>query len=285
MDTTEVKKGATITIIFLMKRMRRISMKKVIIILLYLVSSALVAMEEEKSAPDDFTQTEKIFESYENNGSKCTCCLFTELPALKIQPLGDPLIDVEAIMRATVYGQWALSLSQEAKNQEVYKLLRDSRRAAFFDKDVVLKGYPHLRRHWAILVAAGADANVKDNNTSLLKTAILCEDRQFADFLLRHKANVNKESVHEEWPIFCAKDEEMAALLVSYGADVKIRGGAWGRSLVQEAIERSQAGKSVDLIKYYLGQGVDINATNDNEGTVLHSLAYGSADYQEKKSY
>lgn len=128
------------------------------------------------------------------------------------------------------------------------------------------------------------DSTIVDTNSTLsrkLMNSVLCDDYQKTCDLLEHSTKniINRPcNTNGETPIFFARNQKMAKLLVNHGADVHIVTNN-GRSLLMHIIHLSNHEGGIDLLQYYLNKGVS-TAIRDRYGdTVLHYIARCAGDY------
>lgn len=92
-----------------------------------------------------------------------------------------------------------------------------------------------------------------------LTTAVGCDKRDIIDLLLKKGADIKKSEI---WSVVTTKD--MGEFLVSLGADVHEKGKGNNSSL------HNNNNKDLDLIKFLIDSGVDVNAKNDVGCSPLH---------------
>ena len=92
-----------------------------------------------------------------------------------------------------------------------------------------------------------------------LTTAVGCDERDIIDLLLKKGADIKKSGI---WSVVTTKD--MGEFLVSLGADVHEKGKGNNSSL------HNNNNKDLDLIKFLIDSGVDVNAKNDVGCSPLH---------------
>ncbi|MDH5425326.1 MAG: ankyrin repeat domain-containing protein [Gammaproteobacteria bacterium] len=161
-------------------------------------------------------------------------------------------------------------------------------------------------------LAAGGDINGKDSNqwTMLMKTAIHNKP-EITEYLLKAGANPNITDRIGRTPVFWAKSVEVVALLVQYGADLKVKditgknplegaqatlatykkqsGGIWPKLIAQQqevvdVLSGSASPKwmyfvkrgELDQLKTAVTKGVDLNEVDANGNTALHLAAEAS---------
>ncbi len=93
-----------------------------------------------------------------------------------------------------------------------------------------------------------------------LTTAVDCDKRDIIDLLLKKGADIKKSEI---WSVVTTKD--MGEFLVSLGADVHEKIGGRNNSSLHY-----NHNKDLDLIKFLIDSGVDVNAKNDVGYSPLH---------------
>lgn len=161
-------------------------------------------------------------------------------------------------------------------------------------------------------LAAGGDINGKDSHkwTMLLKSA-LHNKPKITEFLLKAGANPNIPDSIGRTPIFWAKSQDVAALLVEYGADLMVKditdkkpidiaeanleiykkqkGAIWPKLIAkQQAMIDVLSGNAIpswlhfakrgelDKLKAAIAKGVTLNDVDSNGNTALHLAAVSS---------
>lgn len=161
-----------------------------------------------------------------------------------------------------LYAQQVLVMSQDKRDEELCKHVEASQ----------VKG-DHQKKHCAMTIVGLANPNNPKINGMILHGGILENHFEFVKFLLEHKMDPNTCNEEGIPALFYADNREMAALLVAHGADVKRVQKPEGVSLFGYAVIQHTNPESINLLSYYLEQGVDMNNVDDKENTALHLLA------------
>jgi len=120
-----------------------------------------------------------------------------------------------------------------------------------------------------ILVYAGTDATFEHNR--LLQKAVLEDDAQFVDILLKHNANPYRY-MQKEGPIFFyAQTIEVAQVFIDYNINIHVGDHIYPNILWFILNDEYSA----DLMDFYLNHGVNARLLSDWEGNycLLHGLA------------
>ena len=122
------------------------------------------------------------------------------------------------------------------------------------------------------LLAEEANVNSRDDaGFRPLHCAVCGGHKEVAGFLLDRGADVKAEDTEGWTPLMLSADNvEMAAMLISGGADVNTKGKITGVSVLHLAVKRGNA----ELVKLLLSQGANVNGKASQLGwqgwTPLH---------------
>jgi hypothetical protein len=233
-------------------------MKKILILLTFISSfffSPLQAMNKMKSGeeePYQLSKQEKKLESYRYFDWVCPYCLYSGYPKI-----GVPLIGKEKKLRRTHYYHKLRKMTAQEKAVELQKLLEKSSDSEW---------WWDTRTHIAIALIANVSSN------KILHKAVAYSDYMLVDLLLHYGADPDAirfdSSFTLRTPLFNASNKQMAQLLVKYGANIYHR-DCFG-SLLHNSIWNNHP---IDLIQYYLAQGLKVDSQNHRRNTVLHCIA------------
>lgn len=130
------------------------------------------------------------------------------------------------------------------------------------------------------LIAAGADTLYSNSEESPLLYAVEKGDREIAEILISKGADIKIKLHCCETLLHVAAskgDVKMADLLISKGSDINAK-GAVDSTPLHYAVSNDR----IEMVKYLLSKGADINAREACSSTALHSAAInGYADMAE----
>ena len=139
----------------------------------------------------------------------------------------------------------------------------------------ILLRYAVTRRDNAqlrVLLAQGADVNAQDSVGSPLAAAVLTNNVEAADLLIRHGANVNNGGQWSPMEIsLLYHRERIAELLLKHGTNPNGQ-GSYGYSYFLEAATTG----SSHLLQAFLDRGADVNAPDQQGSTPLIRAMLGS---------
>ena len=133
------------------------------------------------------------------------------------------------------------------------------------------------------LIAAGKDADARDNGYTPLMFAARAGDAETVNALLDAKADPNARDCNKGWtPLIHAIHKHQSAAaraLVLRGADVNARAGDCGQHLVEAGMTPLMYAAMYDdpdLVKFLLERGADPRAEHDGANALTHAVGGAS---------
>lgn len=171
-----------------------------------------------------------------------------------------------------------LGQSSTKRTQDFQKKSEYAAKKLTVDLDVLTKElqaepqWPARKKIIIDAIDAGVDPAVLNYNMQPLEEAVMHDDTELVDFLLKRGANPNNKGLAsgDEKPfLFCATKPEIAQLLLKYGADVHAK--SQEETVLFTAMNHVEA---VKLIKLYSEFGIDAGTFNAFGATPLHQLVH-----------
>jgi len=159
------------------------------------------------------------------------------------------------------YWQSLKNKSQEEKNNALSK--------AVYDLKAFENIYPLRRRNVYDAMRIGANPNIDAIYYSFLKQTIRHDDSSLLQMLINHGLNTNITFLTNNPPIYYARSEPVAELLVNNGANLNYKNGL-RENLLFRAMN---PGCKNELIRFYLKKGVSPFEYNKFGNSPLHELA------------